>query len=343
MSCVGSSSGARPLQNHGIQPHPADAGRSGEQGFSIIVVLIVLSLLALVTILLQRSVVIDIRNAAHLTQHTRAEALADGLTRLAIRHLSANPPSAGRSGPLRTDGVPATCRVGADFATVAFTNTDGLVNLNLASQALLTRVITGIGLASDDAGRLARDIVDYRTVGDASVAGGSKTQAYRQAGLLLGPRNGPFLSVGELDQVIGMTPALFARLQPLMTVHSASGVVNKQLMTLPVALALAGSAAPSQDLDILRTRLDLPFEFTLVPRTRSSGAGTSNTYLVRVTVEQGGQARFTRAAVVGLTGLETGAALKEWAELDRQRYRIDPPPAADTPACIGGLLSLDPP
>ena len=313
-----------------------------EDGFAILAVIVVLSLFAVVAVLLQKSVTTDIRLASHLVQRTKAEALADGITRLAIHHLVVNPPSGGRSGALRLDGVPATCRTGTGFASITFISTDGQINLNLASQALLERVFNGIRLAQAESTGLAQNIIDFRTVGDQSISGGSKLEAYRQAGLRLGPKNGHFQSVGELDQVIGITGPLLEQLRPLMTVHSRFSIVNPNIMSWPVALALAGpSISASQDLDILRTRLILSSEFTNVVKTRSTGSTISNTYLVRVTVDQGGTARFTRSAVVDLTNSQSGAAIKEWTELNHNRYAIDPPPAEDTPPCIGGLLSLN--
>lgn len=315
-----------------------------EDGFAILAVIIVLSLLAVVALLLQKSVTTDIRLASHLVQRTKAEALADGITRLAIRNLVVNPPSSGRSGAFRLDGVPATCRTGTSLASITFISTDGQINLNLASQALLERVFNGIRLAQVESTRLAQNIIDFRTVGDQSISGGSKLEAYRQAGLLLGPKNGHFQSVGELDQVIGITGPLLEQLRPLMTVHSRFSIVNPNIMSWPVALALAGpSITASQDLDILRTRLILSSEFTNVVKTRSTGSTISNTYLVRVTVDQGGAARFTREAVIQLTGNEPGMIIVQWAELDRRLHEIDPPATESTPSCAGGLLSLDPP
>ena len=153
--------------------------------------------------------------------------------------------------------------------------------------------------------------------------------------------------MGELEQVVGMTPALLERLRPLMTVYSRFGVINPSAVSLPVALALAGitnASATLQDLDILQLRLNLPPAFTSVPRTRGTVSTASNTYAVRVAVDLGHQARFTREAIVELKPTnDTEATIKDWTERDSALYGIDPPATEDTPPCIGGLLSLDPP
>lgn len=326
---------------------PKTADEPHERGFAIVVVLAMLSLLALVAIILQKTITVDISLTANLVGQAHSEALADGLTRLGARHLMVNAPANNRSGTFRLDGVPLTCRTGAGFASISFTNTDGLINLNLASQKLLERVVTGAGLEPSEAARLAQDIVDFRTPSDLSLAGGSKLVAYQQAGLSQGPKTNLFQSVGELEQVIGITPALLVRLRPLFTVASRSGTVNPSLVSWPVAAALAGAVgAPSdaQTLDVLKTRLVLPPEFTAFSR---SGRGpvftTSNTYLVRVIASHGTAARFVREAIFDLTASQSGdATLKEWTERDRDLYAIDPQPTDETPPCIGGLLWLDP-
>ena len=318
--------------------------RSGDDGFIIIIVLGVLSLLALVAIGLQKTVFVDIRLTSNLAHRARAEALADGITRLAVRHLVNNFPADGRSGPIRLDGVPLTCRAGASVVSISFVNTDGQINLNRAPQILLERVLGGVGVADKEATRLARDIIDFRAPGDQSISGGSKLDLYRQAGLRHGPKNAPFQSVGELEQVVGMTRPLMERLRPLITVHSRFGVVNPGVVSMPVAMALAGgSASALQDLDRLKASLGLPAEFTYIPRTRGTGSTNSNTYLVRVAVSRGGTEYFTREAVVGLYASNNAVAtIREWAERVPDRSGPAFAAADDAPSCIGGVLWLNP-
>lgn len=317
----------------------------GDDGYAIIVVLAMLSLFALVAVGLQKTVVVDVRLASNLAHRARAEALADGITRLAIRHLILNAPVNGRSGPFRLDGVPLTCRAGASVVSISFVNVDGQINLNGASEALLIRLLGGVGLAEKEATLMAHNILDFRTDGDLSIAGGSKLDIYSQAGLRHGPKNAPFQSVGELDQVVGMTRSLLERLRPLMTVHSRLGVLNPTLMSRPVAMALAGgSSSLVQDLDRLRASLVLPAEWTFMPRGGRGPINTASfTYLVHVSIQRGGTERFTRATVVDMGAREQGGAtIKEWIELDTNGNGSDLAVADDAPSCVGGVLWLDP-
>lgn len=316
-----------------------------EDGFSLLAVLAVLTLLAVVAIGLQKTIAVDVRFTSNIAQRLRAETVADGLTRLVVHHLVINPPGDGRSGLLRLNGLPLTCRIGDALASITVINTDGQINLNLAPLGLLTRALGGIGLSDSEALRLAQDIVDFRTLGDQSINGGSKLANYVQAGLRHGPKGEPFQSVGELEQVIGMTPALLERLRPLVTVHSLTGVVNPGLMSRPVAVALAGgNAASTGDPAVLAANLDLPSEFTFVPR-RGRGAivTASNTVLVRAAVNLGGTARFTREAVIELTATTPdGPRIRDWSGLDPDLYGVAPPDTDDVPACLGGALWLNP-
>ena len=336
------SAGAANGATDAADPHETPDGPAPEAGFAIVVVLAVLTLLALVAIVLQKSTAADIRATSYLASHTRAEALADGLTRLAMHHLVVNAPSDGRSGPLALDGTPLSCRSGTSVASISFINTDGLININLAPQSLLERVLGGIGLDEAAATRLAQDIIDFRSRGDQSISGGSKLQIYQQAGLRHGPKGAPFQSVGEIEQVAGMTPALLERLRPLITIYSRFGVVDPAVVSMPVALALSGGSE-DQSLDILRTRLNLPSQFTYIAKTRSTGTTSSNTYAIRVWVQQHGGARFTREAVVALQATQDSeVTLKHWGELDGLRTVSDPAITEDTPSCIGGVLWLNP-
>lgn len=316
------------------RPRPAS-----EDGFALMMVLGVVALLMLVAILLQRSVIAEVRSAALLAGRERIEALGDGLARLALRHLVVASPSGGLSGAIRLDGTPRTCRIGQAVASISVVSTDGLVNLNLASPALMERVFSGIGLAPAEATRLAQDVVDFRSPGDESVSGGSKSARYFSAGLRHGPKTAPFATVAELDQVIGMSPDLLERLRPLVTVHSRFGAVSPSAMSRALAIALGADPAAGIGAAALPV---LPAEFTYVPRTRSTGLLTSNTYAVRVAVRAGGR-RFTRSLVAELRPtVAIGMAVLDWGELDPDRHGVDPPATDDTPACIGGLLQMDP-
>lgn len=318
--------------------------RQPERGFIIIPVVVALSVLALATYMLASSASQDVRLVAELARKARAESLADGLTRLVVRNLAVNPTVAGRSGDIRVDGSSMTCSMTGGQATVTVASTDGLVNLNHAAPDLLERLFAGV-MASDEARRLAQAVVTFRGGVDELPGAEANAAAYESAGLRYGPKNAPFESVGEIDQLPGMTAKLREMLRPMLTVHSRTGIVDPKLASILVLGAIAGVSSPYSDpadptsLDAVRASLQQSPEFATRTKTRSSAAVVSNTYSIRVAVNIDGT-RFTRQAVVDLSGSpETGGRLKEWVSLDSS-YHPNPFASAGSPDCLS-VLRLD--
>ena len=91
-------------------------------------------------------------------------------------------------------------------------------------------------------------MLDWRTpVSDADVhrLHGTTDDEYDAAGRAYRPRHGPFQSVDELNLVLGMTPALYARLKPALTVYSRSEQADLSVAPPEVVHALLpnGSSA----------------------------------------------------------------------------------------------------
>ena len=196
-----------------LRPEPERAN-----GFILIPVLWVLGFLALVTAILTRTVSTDIKASANLLTRAQSEVLSDGIARLAIRYVSNTPRDGAAIGAFSLDGTPANCRAGDSIATIAMASTAGLVDINTATADTLERLFAAIG-APNPAG-LAAAVIDFRDPDDEPSPGGAERAEYQAAGLAHGPKNAPFTNAGELDQVLGMTPQLFARARPLITTTS---------------------------------------------------------------------------------------------------------------------------
>ncbi len=237
-----------PLQNCAAAP-PTALDLQGQQcatretGFILIPVLFVLALLAVVTLTLTKTVATDVKVGAQILRQAEAASLADGIARLVVRRLTLSDPDVKRKGPIQVDGTPLSCRVSGLIATVSVKDTAGQVDLNLASQDLLDRLFVGLGVPPDQAARLAAAIVDFRDPDSVLSAGGAEAAEYAQAGLSHGPKNAAFASVGELDQVLGMTPAIMALVRPHVTVYSRSRGVDLNVASEAIR-ALDLPAAP---------------------------------------------------------------------------------------------------
>jgi general secretion pathway protein K len=141
------------------------------------------------------------------------EAAADGAVANVMFSLAA-----ARDQRFRPDGVVREMRVGQTPVLVRVENETDRINLNTASAALLRALIIEVGGPSGAADQIAAAILDWRTEGTNARRGGAKAPDYQAAGRAYGPPESPFQSVGELADVLGMTPVLFARMAPHVTV-----------------------------------------------------------------------------------------------------------------------------
>ena len=104
------------------------------------------------------------------------------------------------------------------------------IDLNAAAPALLSGLFVELGEPRERAERLAGAIVDWRDPDNLSQpVGGAEDPAYASAGLAWGAKDAPFDSVAELEQVLGMRPALFAAAAPHLTVYSGNGTPDANI------------------------------------------------------------------------------------------------------------------
>jgi general secretion pathway protein K len=295
-------------------------------GFVLVSVLWLLALLTLVTLVLLTAVRLDVRATGQLSRHAEAEALADGMMRLVALRLGDRRPvdAAG----LARDGTPLLCGHGDAAVAIAVTDVGGLVDLNAASASLLEWLLRGLGVAPDKAVALAAAIVDFRDEDDVPGVNGAESAAYRAAGLAHGPKNAPFETVTELDQVLGMDLALLNRLRAVATVHSRQPGIDASLAPREVLSAAAASsrtdvaAAASPQLGASE-RADIPSEFRIPSRARA--------YRVTVGVQLPGGGRFAREAVIEPDRtVPLGFWLREWT--------VPPPAMADVSEPSAGMV-----
>jgi general secretion pathway protein K len=138
----------------------------------------------------------------------------------------------------RVDGVAQEFSFGSARVRVAIQDELGRIDLNHADGALLTGLFQSVGLDSFSANRLVDKILDWRDSNGLKRLNGATAQDYRAAGLAYGPRNGPFQSVDELKLVMDMTPELFRRVEPALTVYSGRQFIDPQFAPREALLAL---------------------------------------------------------------------------------------------------------
>lgn len=114
------------------------------------------------------------------------------------------------------------------------------LNINEADEDALRGFLAG-GLRIDyrEADHLTQAILDWRDDDDLPRINGGEREQYIDEGLAVLPPNRAFADVDELRHVMGMTPELFARVEPYVTVIG-SGRINLNAAPEPVLFAVPG-------------------------------------------------------------------------------------------------------
>jgi len=221
-------------------------GRAGDRGFTLVVVIWALALLAAIAASLTSATRTAALIAANGLDNAQAEALADAGVRLAVLDLGrffAAPLTATR---VAVDGTPRSCRI-ADLGSVSIgvESETGKVDINSASDALLQRLLSGVGGKDVDAAGLIDKMADFRDADGLRRLKGAEAEDYRRAGAPNGPKDAPFAAVEELGEVLGMPADLAARLRPFVTVYSGTTGLDPSRANpslLRVLTALPGSS-----------------------------------------------------------------------------------------------------
>jgi general secretion pathway protein K len=224
--------------------------RGRERGFALLIVLWTVGFLALLGTRIVAAGRSDTALADNLKQQAVLAAAADGaVSEVMFRLAAAHDPQ------FRADGLVRRVRVGATTVVVRITSENDRVNLNTASGVLMRALVIECGGAPAVAERIAAAVLDWRTSGSSARPGGAKAAEYAAAGRSYGPPSAPFRHVDELADVLGVTPELFARMAPHLTVltegdpdMSTHDAMVAQALTDAAGLAdITEIAAPAGD------------------------------------------------------------------------------------------------
>src|SRR3954471_5840943 len=88
--------------------------------------------------------------------------------------------------------------------------------------------------------QLAQAIMDWRDADSIPRPSGAERDAYIKQEMLALPTNAPFREIEELQDVMGMTPEIYAEVSPYFTTHGTTNQVNLNSAPVPVLRALPG-------------------------------------------------------------------------------------------------------
>ena len=279
-------------------------GQRAQRGVALLVVLWACTLLAIMLggyAMLARTEGLQARYQFAQTQaYYAAEAgLARAIYGLQDPQVSQRWLADGRSYTLPFNG--ATVRVSA-------VDESGKVDLNSASPVVLQGLFRAAGLAPDAAQKLAAAVVDWRDFDAGKNVG---LDVYTANGYK--PRHSPFLSVEELQQVAGMTPALYRAIAGAITIWSGRESPDPNTAP-PLALAAIPGMTPARVAQVTAARLNA---------TPGAGlfAGNGVTHSIRSEATMADGTRAVLQATVRLQGGRPGAqpyAVLHWREGDRE-------------------------
>jgi general secretion pathway protein K len=248
----------------------------GEDGIALIAVLWTLTLLSVIAAALSLEMHSSTRIARNMAENAAARAAADAGIQRAILDLVASPGAPKDTRKLIANGTVYAWRFANIIVHISVWDERGKIDLNQTSEALLAALFGSVGVEPGKSQSLADAIADFRDADNFARLSGAEDTDYRAAGFAWGPKNAPFQAIEELQQVLGMTPELYARVAPYLTIYSI-GVFNPDLAGERLARILRQASFNSQ---ILASSPGLAFSI------RAEARGSRGAIFVREAVVQ---------------------------------------------------------
>ncbi len=275
-----------------------------------IVLLMVLWVIVLLTVLVSsyvQSASTEGQQARFMLNTTQARYAAEAGMHRAIFELY-NPTTDMR---WKGDGRPYEMTFDGANVTIEIVDETGKIDINLSDQKLLAAMFARAGVEPLRAEKLAGAVVDWRDPDELVSINGAEKAEYISAGLKTGPRNQYFVTVSELQQVLGMDYDLFQRIEPMVTITAngaaAPNLAFAQVDALAVALAQMGQNLSQEQLEaIIAMRqlskpgvpVTLPGGIVIPP---AAGGGVGGNYTIKVHAVLASGAKATLEATVQLS------------------------------------------
>jgi general secretion pathway protein K len=269
-----------------------------EEGWALVSALWTLTMLALLAAAAETLTVTSYRIEQRALAEARAQAVLDAAVVRAVLGLSEKRPDK----RWRVDGTQTSFFFDGTKVDVSVQDELGRIDLNAASGAMIGQLLAGLGVPPDIAGTLTDRIIDWRSATGLATLHGGTDGDYRAAGLSYRPRHGPFQSVDELKLVLGMTPQLFAKVRPALTVYSKHAMFDPAVAPREALLALYREEEIERMLQARGGDPNVTMRLGILPGTVSDpNALAGRAFAISALVRTGNRS-FARNAVVEITG-----------------------------------------
>ncbi len=168
----------------------------------------------------------------------------------------------------------------------------GKVDLNTAPNAVFQSLLLELGLDEDTAISVTNSILDWRDPDEFTRANGAEDNEYLKSGYRYGSKDADFERIEELQLVYGVTPELYAALQPYITVYTQDFGVNVSVASNLVKRAVSNASLLQSDLTDEDELLGDQEEFTSLTEgyiynvqakaTASSGVSQQISAIIRI-------------------------------------------------------------
>ena len=187
---------------------------------------------------------------------------------------------------------------------VSIQDEGGKIDLNTAPDELLKGLFLSIGLDGDASAVLVDAVADFRDEDSLRRINGAEDDDYLGFGLGYGAKDGPFQTVAELQQVMGITQEIYERVAPALTVYSRQRGIDPRVAPREALLALP--EVGSDDIDSLLAARAEQGEPAVPVTTEHQTASRQRVFTIRAEAHTVSGAVFVREAIVEPLGDRDG-------------------------------------
>jgi general secretion pathway protein K len=212
-------------------------GPTAQSGIALILVLWITTLLTLIASSFIHAMRTDINIVGNSVSRAKLEAATSAAVHRALLEMAKPEQFADR---WKTDGVPLSWQFHDVPVQLSIFDESGKIDINSGNEALIRGLFRSQGLTDEQAAALSDAVGDWRDPDSLKRPRGAEEPEYTAAGLAYKPNNAPFQSIDELRLVLGMTPELYQRIAPQVTIYSRQPGINTQIASRDVLRAVPG-------------------------------------------------------------------------------------------------------
>jgi general secretion pathway protein K len=140
----------------------------------------------------------------------------------------------------RSDGMRYIANLPDGQVSISVADESAKIDINAASEQTLRAMLNKLMGNDEQAAALTDKILDWRDQDDLKRTNGAEAKDYQAEGKAYVPQNKNFQALEELQMVLGMTPALYKRLEPLLTIYTGQDGINPQKASAETLQLLLG-------------------------------------------------------------------------------------------------------